>query len=62
MNLVLLKLREGYHYGDVLLGGQVPGIQDPALGEQDPAPGQGDQDTDKQGFLLKEALASTLSK
>ena len=37
MSLVLLKLREGYTFGDVLLGGRVPGIHEPV---QQPPPQQ----------------------
>eukprot|EP00088_Acartia_fossae_P023898 TRINITY_DN24874_c0_g1_i1.p1 TRINITY_DN24874_c0_g1~~TRINITY_DN24874_c0_g1_i1.p1 ORF type:complete len:615 (+),score=100.32 TRINITY_DN24874_c0_g1_i1:33-1877(+) len=35
MSLVLLKLKEGYRYGDVLLGGDVPGIKESTYIDKD---------------------------
>jgi len=55
MSLVLKKLEGGYNYGDVLLGGEIPGIKEANL------PAEVDDVLSKDP-VLKEALVSTLSK
>ena len=58
MSLVLLKLREGYRFGDVLLGGRVPGIHDP---EQQQLQHQ-QQTIQGLDVVIKESYSSSISK